>query len=424
GNVGIGTVSPGAKLDVSDGSASNEARILLDTVNAGSPQISMTDNYGDNYWAIGADDADNYLKIEGSASSMPTINNNTTAFLTIDTNGNVGIGTTAPVSPLYIKTETSSTEHPEGMLTLENTKTSGESAVRFINSSVASGSAWYAGLNNTNKFQIGYGTANTDGNTKIAIQTNGNVGIGDTTPEQKLDVEGLLTMNSNRIISLGSPIFGPDAATRDYVDQFAHWLANGDDIYNINVGDVGVGTSTPQATLHVAGSGRFDGNLNMNGFNISGVNKIDVGTIDPLYQINGEQYATYAPSIVGGVKEEYVGKAEFKLENNSYSYKINFSELEKGSDLWVWKQVVDYSDENVEVIATPKKYPVPVAYEVKEDSIIFTAALLPNIASEKPEVIEFSFRLVGARHDNQDHPTINIKHRTPNFIFENGIWLK
>ena len=96
GNVGIGDTSPNEKLDVAGNiqagmETSNTANIKLDIANAGSPQFSISDTNGDNYWALGADDADNSFKILGSASAMPTINNLTTPFFTITTAGNVGI---------------------------------------------------------------------------------------------------------------------------------------------------------------------------------------------------------------------------------------------------------------------------------------------------------------------------------------------
>jgi hypothetical protein len=87
----------------------------------------------------------------------------------------LGVGTSAPESPLHVVAESSDTEMPEGMLTLENTKSSGESSIRFINSNVDSGSAWYCGLNNGDSFRIGYGTSNTNSNTKLEIKTDGTV---------------------------------------------------------------------------------------------------------------------------------------------------------------------------------------------------------------------------------------------------------
>lgn len=87
----------------------------------------------------------------------------------------LGVGTSAPKSPLHIVAESPETEMPEGMLTLENKKSGGESAMRFINSDLSSGNAWYCGLNNDSSFRIGYGSSNTNTNTKLEIKTDGTV---------------------------------------------------------------------------------------------------------------------------------------------------------------------------------------------------------------------------------------------------------
>ena len=63
----------------------NEGEIILDTSNAGSPQIGFTE-HGDASWAIGIDDADNSFKMHGSVgTTIPTINNLATPFFEITT---------------------------------------------------------------------------------------------------------------------------------------------------------------------------------------------------------------------------------------------------------------------------------------------------------------------------------------------------
>ena len=70
------------------GTASNTAEIWMQTSNAGSPQIGLTDNQGDMSWAIGGDDADNSFKIHGVASgTIPTINNLVTPWFELTTGG-------------------------------------------------------------------------------------------------------------------------------------------------------------------------------------------------------------------------------------------------------------------------------------------------------------------------------------------------
>jgi hypothetical protein len=46
----------------------------------------------------------------------------------------------------------------------------------------------------------------------------GNVGIGTTTPSQKLTVAGKIDVTGNRIVNLATPIDSNDAATKGYVD--------------------------------------------------------------------------------------------------------------------------------------------------------------------------------------------------------------
>ncbi len=78
--------------------------------------------------------------------------------------------------------------------------------------------------------------------------------------------------------------------------------------------------------------------------------KIDALTYDPVYTINNITYATYLPSMAGGVKEEVTGTV---MLNSDYA--IDFNNLEIGSDLWLFYQVTDFGNEmeNLQVILTP-----------------------------------------------------------------------
>ncbi|WPU63776.1 phage tail protein [Peredibacter starrii] len=67
-------------------------------------------------------------------------------------------------------------------------------------------------------------------------------------------MSGPLAMGNQKITGLGTPTAGTDAATKTYVDSKAtQWITTGSDIY-YNLGDVGVGTATPAAELHVVDS--------------------------------------------------------------------------------------------------------------------------------------------------------------------------
>jgi hypothetical protein len=161
----------------------------------------------------------------------------------------------------------------------------------------------------------------------------------------------------------------------------------------------------------------------LNNGNITGVNKITVATIDPLYQIGTSKYASYAPSVVGGVKEEFVGKAKLSLVKHEagimyYEYVLDFSKMNNGSDLWVWRKTVEFSDDNVEVTATPQKFSVPIAYEIKGEKVVFRSSV-PDSYFELPASISFSFRLTGKRFDWKKWPTLATdQSERPSFIIK------
>ena len=195
-------------------------------------------------------------------------------------------------------------------------------------------------------------------------------------------------------------------------------------------GAVSIGTTTDYAyKLFVNGTSLFNGQLslaagqqltwsatNVNnkidlaGGDLTGVDKISAATVDPLYEIEGAKYSTYAPSITGGVKEEYIGQAKLKKYTGKfYEYILDLDQEKKGSDLWVWFKTVDFSKDSVQATITPIGEPVSVAYEIKNNSIIFRGS----------SATEFSFRLTGKRFDWRDHPTYaKDQEEKPNLIIK------
>ncbi|MBA7639056.1 hypothetical protein ES703_46712 [subsurface metagenome] len=79
------------------------------------------------------------------------------------------------------------------------------------------------------------------------------------------------------------------------------------------------------------------------------LDKVTVNTVDPVYTIGGERYATYMAGMVG-IREEVTGTVRL---NSSYT--IDFKNLEIGSDLWLFYQITDFGEnwEKLQIILTP-----------------------------------------------------------------------
>jgi hypothetical protein len=341
GNVGIGTTSPGAKLDIQG--SSNALKLLK------SGEFDVTGGYAGSGIAF---------LLKGKATTDLGLGAGDSEIMRLTTGGNVGIGTTSPSGELHVYDAT------------------GVSRLR-VESGVDSNANIQIG-NNVSLFEQ---YVDSDGkfhfykspNNLMTIQSNGNVGIGTTGPGARLDVQADATYSiyagNKRIGNVAEPVLDTDVATRQYVDGLFE------------------------------GGTEITGDLNMGGFDILGVNKLTVNTIDPLYRIDNVLYSSYAPSMVGGVKEEYVGKTKIDKYNSSigqYEHIIDFDKVKPGSDLWLWRKVIDYSEDKVEVLLTPYGDFANLYYKLEGNKIIFR--------SDKR--VEASYRLVANRFDWKKWPTL------------------
>ena len=186
----------------------------------------------------------------------------------IDEQGKVGIGTTTPAAQLHVK---GNYEDNDG-IRVTNLATQTPALGFFSKSDSRWGICSSTGWGDLNITQYD-GSWNRIG-VRFIIRENGNVGIGKTDPQRKLDVNGSsiirgqLDLNLNRLTNLATPTASSDAATRGYVDGALaagdnDWQIVGSDVITGHGGDypsgrVGIGTS-PKEKLHVAGTSLFQG---------------------------------------------------------------------------------------------------------------------------------------------------------------------
>jgi hypothetical protein len=192
GNVGIGTTSPSYKLDVL-GSSGALAKFSDGTTN--------TFIYsGGGSSCIGADvNINNGLIITGG-SNIAQINTNGVERMRITSGGNVGIGSTNPSAKLLVLDSAGTTTNT--LLVESVAQTSGHTGY-FYSNSAQSG-------NTLRVYQDGAGSTGpalyvySDG-AYGAVFEKGNVGIGTTTPDERLTVGA---GNGISIRTLGSGTFG------------------------------------------------------------------------------------------------------------------------------------------------------------------------------------------------------------------------
>jgi hypothetical protein len=133
------------------------------------------------------------------------------------------------------------------------------------------------------------------------------------------------------------------------------------------------------ALTFIDGSNNGIGTINMNGNSVqignsiadsssdvdicvgdsSCTGKIDAGTIDPPYTINGKRYATYLPAMTG-VKEETAGTlaaSGAQRTAEGYAYVLDFNNAEEGSDLWLFGKASNIKSNmaKMSVLLTPSE---------------------------------------------------------------------
>ena len=104
---------------------------------------------------------------------------------------------------------------------------------------------------------------------------------------------------------------------KQYIDAtHKGWLGVATDGYDSSYG-LTVGNNSNLLGIKSSGDSLFGGNLAVSGDLTvgGGTGKLTIGTIDPIFEINGEKYATYVADFAGGVRMETSGIV--KLENGT-----------------------------------------------------------------------------------------------------------
>lgn len=226
GNVGIGTASPSVKLHVYTGSATTTYAYVGNTAGTGlygcdGSGTAYAYSSGSGAMLVGTSGAANLLFYTNAAERMR-----------INSSGNVGIGVT-PSNLLHVYRNNTATG---AQVQVEQDGT-GNANIGFLLTGVY---AWLVGADATdNYFKIAASGTGLSTNTRLTIDTSGNVGIG-RTPTYLLDVNS--TARFNNTISVGNATPSSSGAGISFpATQSASTDANTLDDYE-------EGTFTPTAT--------------------------------------------------------------------------------------------------------------------------------------------------------------------------------
>lgn len=144
------------------------------------------------------------LNLTTNGNNPICINTNNAERFRVNGDGKIGIGTTSPASRLHlVSNNTGSGFCDEGGILLEGTHTTdGELGIMFKNVSTGA-NRWFSGLNQSNRYEIAYGSTFDNGNTRFTITGGGNVGISNISPTCLLHV-GSSSVSGNSIVRIES----------------------------------------------------------------------------------------------------------------------------------------------------------------------------------------------------------------------------
>jgi len=249
GNVGIGTTAPGAKLDIVSTGAGSEG-LRVDGASGGFAFVVKGGSDYTSHIRAGATIGVNYFTTPPSNGLI--------------VEGNVGIGTTSPISYSGYTTLAINNASEGGVLDLMR---NGTSAFRVATDS--SGNSLYGNTNLPIVFS-------TNTNERMRITGGGNVGIGTTSPSFKLEVNaganaGVFLqgssdvryhvfsssssewvgyeLRSSNVNSFAGGMFRNNASN----DRISIYNKNAEAISILDTGNVGIGTTSPGSKLNIVG---------------------------------------------------------------------------------------------------------------------------------------------------------------------------
>ncbi len=231
GNVGIGTISPGAKLGIV-GNVNSEIARFQPATDASNIRgfISIYTSNPNFWWELSNQDPGGYGATNGLAFRERSGAGSSIERVYLAQAGNVGIGTTGPAYRLDIQRNGNGTAGTTGILNLNFTAAANTQAIQITQTNAGGdGAAASALFRMTNSGSNPY--LNFDN--KLFMNQAGNIGVGTTAPGARLNIVGADTVSTAFMVQTGS--------------------ISGTEMVVSTSGRVGIGNTNPAAKLEVSG---------------------------------------------------------------------------------------------------------------------------------------------------------------------------
>lgn len=349
GNVGIGTTSPAAKLQLGNGTSNSPSSVAVLSADGGNAVLNALSLVNSrsaangNGTSINFHNANNYgptgrissVQDSGTNASLRfSVYNSTDDALieriTLLSSGNVGIGTTNPYEALDVV----------GNIRIGNYTTAGTQYIGYANNTF--GNQFIAGMsiesttlggNYSQKLNFATHYYGVSAGVRMTIDEAGAVGIGTTTPSHKLDVEGNIRAKSATFyIGTTSTNYLASNNTDVYLRTNAIHYFEGNNFFKgvwDASGNLGIGTTAPSHKLDVNGNQAVRGTTDyigtLNGTAISidhpgvqtwriGINNSNTST----FSIGNDVSGTFATKVLNITNTGNVG-----IGTTSPSYKLS-----------------------------------------------------------------------------------------------------
>lgn len=290
GNIGIGTTVPAQKLELSSGGAGDTVARITHGL--------QTDRYLEAAYETSTSNAYLNFTTGGVTSRYLDFRYAGSSKMALTGAGNLGIGTTSPLSQLHLNAAA------QALLAMSDTRTSGNQLGRIVydGGTTITGGGWV--------FQKMTDAGAFSANLVTIVQNTGNVGIGTTAPSRPFHVSTSAIVaalientgagaNSAAILDLSQATATDSLAMVRFANDASGWSVgiDGSDSDKFKIsrslnsalsnsrftidlgGNVGIGITTPTAKLDVVGDASVSASLV---FGVAGTNTIDVLNGDRL----------------------------------------------------------------------------------------------------------------------------------------------